>query len=440
MSKIPAKIKFTNKPEDEMIIAAYVEPLMYERYEEWGADVTVDEAFDDLKASGCNTLIQTESALNKEDDSVTINLFEQTDKRKLNLLFKDYNVVTKNNRVVERTVKDAEKYFKTAYSKFEKYSSFAGLHFIDEPGYKDWVKFAPIEKAFKNVYPDKTFYLNLLQVYAPHWAFPNGPVYLPGTEGWLPDDPDYIKYYESYMSEMSPEMFSYDHYPITKAFPHVEDNYFLQLHLSKKYAEQANIPLFAFIQVGKLGHEFGRTPSDEELRWQVNCAIAYNTKHIGWFTYWTFLVGYPHWRNMMVSEHGNKTKQWYRVQKINEELLFQDEYFLNAGFVGYIQTGKMPSTEKPVECDRLKTFGKLKSLSGGNLFIGCFEYVKDGKTYNMYYVVNNSILEDANEVLSFKKSIKYTKIHRKIKTTAKGNSVEINLTPGDACIIIEDLK
>lgn len=434
MKKIPPKIAFPNKPAEDMVIGAYVEPLLFGKYVKWGLDVTEDEAYDDLKASGCNTIFQTESKLHEYGKQLNMNMFRKTSERGLTFLQRDGLLINNDNRPVIRTYEEAKEYFKY-YEELEKFSSFAGIHYVDEPGYKDWKAFAAVQKAFKEKYPDKFFYINLLQVYAPAWALSNGPVYKPDSPEWINWDPDYIKYYETCMEEVKPEVFSYDHYPLRDAFPYVEDDYFLQLHLSYKYAEQANVPLFAFIQAGSWGDRT-RVPNEAELRWQINCAIAYNTKHLAYFTYW---VPTEHHRGMFIDTHGNRTRIYFICQKINKELLFQDEYFLNAGFSGYMQFGDMPGREMPVEEDRIKTFASFKEVTGGNLFIGCFEYLRDGKYYNMYYVVNNDLVNEVHETFRFTKNLDYTLVYRDSKTVSSGSEIALDLTPGDACIIIEEL-
>ena len=437
MKKVPPKFTFRNKPADEMILAAYVEPLCYgENIQNF--DVTPDEAYDDVKRANLNTIIATEKNCYIQDPHPH-EILSHASKRRMNVFIKDLGITNGRNELVQRTEEGHYEYFRDAYKPLEeKYSAFAGLHFIDEPGYKYWEEYAPIQRAFKKALPNKVFFLNLLQTYAPHWAFPNGPFYTPEAEDWLPDDPDIDKYYSSYMDIVKPELFSYDHYPIKNAFPEVEPDYFRQLHLSYKYAEQANIPIFAFIQVGAWGDR-ARIPSEDELRYQVNCALAYNTKHLGYFTYQGFNA-YP-WDHVgMTSRHGNPTKHYYKIQKINKELLFIDEYILNAAFVGYIQTGVTPSGEVPIEQDRIKKFGLLKSLPDANLFVGCFDYYRDDKRYNMYYIVNNDLVNEVHANMTFKKSINYTMLHRTNKFVAKSEQVALDLTPGDACIVIEELK
>ncbi len=68
-----------------------------------------------------------------------------------------------------------------------------------------------------------------------------------------------------------------------------------------------------------------------------------------------------------------------------------------------------------------------KTLSIGNLFIGCFDYHQDGNVYNMYIVVNNSICEKAKETLTFRKSMAFTKIHRDKKEVIGGNTHNISI-------------
>ena len=434
-AKLLPKLKFPNKPEEEMLIGAYVEPLIYGRYiKDHSVKVTIDQAYDDLRDCNFNTLLQTESALNREDNQITLDMFEHLHKRGLNFLFRDKEVVGLKNLVTDKSEEELIEYFEKEYKPLaEKYSSFAGIHYIDEAGYKDWKRAREIKRAFKKVFPDKLFFMNLLQVYAPTWAFPNGPIYMPDADWWLPNDPDYIKYYESYMAEAEPEMFSYDYYPMRYEFPYMLEQYFLQLHLSQKYSAQANIPLVCFIQNGTWDTGT-RVPNDDELRWQVNTALAYNTKGICYYTYW---VPTPYNKRMCIHEYGYKTPNYYLVQQINKELKFQDEYILNAAFNGYIQVGKMPNNEVPVQADRLQTFGSLKEISGGNMFIGCFDYHKDGKVYNMYIAVNNSISEKLKEKVTFSKSMAFTVIHRDSKKVIGGNEIELDLTPGDAYIIIE---
>lgn len=430
------KIVFPNKPEEEMLIGAYVEPLIYGRYiKDHDVKVDANTAFDDLKNANFNTLLQTESQLNREDNEVTLTMFRELHKRKMSFLFRDNNVVGDKNMVTQIPDEELKEYFEKAYKSLTEYSSFAGIHYIDEPGWKDWKRAREIKRVFKSVFPDKLFFTNLLQVYAPDWAFPNGPIYMPNEWWWKKPENDCVKYYESYLNEAEPEVFSYDYYPLRYEFPYLLDQYFLQLHLSYKYSKKANLPLICFVQNG-IWDTSGRVPNEGELRWQVNTALAYNTKGICYFTYW---CAAPVYKKMCIHESGEKTTNYYLVQQINKELLFLDEYILNADFKGYMLFGKTPNNETPVKEDEITSFGNIKGVSGGDLFIGCFDYYKEDKRYNMYIVVNNSISERLNETLYFNEEMSYTVLHRDSKEKRFGDKMELNLPQGDAYIIIENL-
>ena len=435
-AKIPPIIHLKNKPDDEMLIGAYVEPLLYERFlNERTVQVDYEQAYDDLKACGFNTLLQTESALNREGNQVTLDIFEALSKRGMNFLFRDKEVVGINNLVTDKTEEELIAYFKKEYLPLdEKYSAFAGIHYIDEAGWKDWKRMREIHRAFKTVFPDKLFYVNVLPIYSPAWAFPNGPIYMPEADWWAPADNDYIRYYDSYMAETKPDLFSYDFYPCSKEYPNLLDGYFEQLHLSYKYSAEANIPLVCFIQNGSWD-AFSRDTTDAEMRWLINTALAYNTKGICYFTYWSYIEENT---GMCIDLQGNKTHKYELVQQYNKELKFFGKYILNSAFRGYVMTGVTPNGETPNAAERLTSFGSIVNPSEGNLFIGCFDYHENGKIKNMYIVVNNSTTQAVDEKIIFDKPHTFTRIHRDRAEEITTDSMEIKLSAGDAYILVEE--
>ena len=430
------QIIFKNKPRDEMIIGAYVEPLMYGKHQNsHDYKVSYEGAYDDIKACNINTVVQTCSLLNFEPNEITFDMLEKTSKRGLNFLMRDQNIILDKDEITSLSEDELVEYFNKTYKPLEeKYSSFVGLHFIDEPGYAMWPKIKNVQKAFRRACPDLLCYINLLQVYAPDWALSNGPIYLPDSPRWVAPDPDYVKYFESFINETEPDIFCYDYYPMRYEFPNMLGQYFEQLHLSYKNSKKANLPLACFVQT--CTWDTGtRIPNEAEIRWQVNTALAYNTKAIFYYVYWTF----PGHEGAPVALDGTKNRNYYRLQQINKELLFQDEYILNAEFKGYLQVGKMPNNEVPSLEDRLDSFASIKDLPDGNLFIGCFNYYKDDKVYDMYIIVNNDVSKGLSGRIQLDKVIKYTQIHKDQSVAINGDFIDLNLDAGDAYIIIENL-
>ena len=427
----PKKFEFKNLAKDEMVIGGYVEPRMYGPDKNNSMDVTIDEAFDDMKMSGINTLLNTYYFLNLDDDNIIIDIIERLEKRGMNLLVKDHDNIT------DRSYEEAKAYFKRNYEKLEKYKAFAGLHVIDEAGYVDWEKFGRLKKAFKDVYPDKLYYINLLQVYAPAWAIPNGAVYDYQKGGGLPDDSDIEKYYQLYLDIAKPEVFSYDFYPCKGEFPEILDGYFYQLHLAYKYSKQAQIPVFCFIQCCTFG-EGTRRLTYSEIMWQINMALAYNTKGLAYFCYW-IPENLPHWRQAFIDWFGNKTPTYNLCKMANEFIKFVDEFVLNADMQGYMYCGLMPNGEKPVREDMLDKFGNLKSFEGGNLFIGCFDYyLNDYDKTNMYYIVNNDIVNKINARLTFNGKVKLKLVKDMKIEIVQTEHISFNIEAGCAVIVIEE--
>lgn len=417
--------KFPNLAYGEMPILGYVEPQMYRDDANKGFDVSVGEAFDDLQASGINTLLDVNYFMNEGDDETVAKIMDECALRHMNFLFKD------RLAIVDRTPEEAAAYFKKTYERFAHNPAFAGLHVIDEPGYVDWEKFGRLKEGFKKAWPDKLFYINLLQVYAPHWAFSNGAVYDFEKGGGLPDDPDYHKYYQSYIDVAKPEIFSYDHYPCEGEFPALRGDYFEQLSLAHNYAKKGGVPIFSFVQVCTFGNQ-SRLVSEGELKWQVNTALAYGSKGIAYFCYWN-PFDLPHWRQAMIDVKGNKSVQYYRIQRINTYIRAVDEYLMNSDFVGYMNFGETPNGEKLQECDRIEKFGKLAYAEGGNFFVGCFERETGEK---VYYVVNNSITSSASLQLHFNERVEATLVCRDLSFKLKNDTFKLELGVGDAVLVV----
>ena len=68
-----------------------------------------------------------------------------------------------------------------------------------------------------------------------------------------------------------------------------------------------------------------------------------------------------------------------------------------------------------------------------------FKFLRE-KIETDYYEQFNDIVNEVHANMTFKKSINYTLLHRTNKFVAKSEQVALDLTPGDACIVIEELK
>lgn len=308
----------------------FVEPLLYGQYERNDFAVTEEQAFRQVKDSGVDILVGAQYSLPNDFDSI-VKILEACERANLLYLVRD------NRSFADKTQAEAVKYFQSTYQPFLKYSSFAGINPVDEPGYEAWDKVRKFRRAFNEVYPDKLYFVNLLQNYAPKWALPAGAA----KKELFFDDGDYDFYCKSYVKQADPKNFCYDFYPFRGKYPSVMMEYFEQLETVLKYAKSVDIPVWCFIQTCGFPEMAGwaRVPTSEELLWQVNTSLCYGTKGLAYFCY---QIPYDdeNWVGAFVDIRGEKTRIFDDCKQINDYLLRFEKYFLNAEISKIIRDGK----------------------------------------------------------------------------------------------------
>ncbi len=139
---------------------------------------------------------------------------------------------------------------------------------------------------------------------------------------------DYRSYVVSYIETVEPKLFSYDFYALREGITWY-DWWYSDLSIVREETRKAGIPFVVFIQ--SEGIENGlRVPNRAEVLWQINTALAYGARGVGWFCYWTpepdqgfsneeedkpFLVE-PHY-NAMIDKEGIRTELYDYVKEAN---------------------------------------------------------------------------------------------------------------------------
>ena len=308
----------------------FVEPLLYGKYVRSDFAVTEDEAFRQIKESGIDMIVGAQYCLEK-DREIVFKILEACERADVLYLVRD------NASFQDKTQAEAARYFKETYAPFLKYSSFAGINPVDEPGYEAWDKIRKFRRAFNEVYPDKLYFVNLLQNYAPAWALPAGA----GRKELFFDDPDYDFYCKSYVKQADPKIFCYDFYPFRGEYPAVKTGYFQQLETVLKHAKTKDVPIWCFIQTSGFPEMAGwaRVPTFEELLWQVNTSLCYGTKGLAYFCY---QIPYDdeNWKGAFVDIRGAKTRIYGDCKRLNEYIERLEKYFLNADVCKIVRDGK----------------------------------------------------------------------------------------------------
>ncbi len=155
-------------------------------------------------------------------------------------------------------------------SDYRDHPAFAGYVVRDEPPAGLFPSLANITHLFREMDPAHEPLINLFPSYAS-----------PGQLG----SPDYRTHVRDYIEIVRPRLFSYDNYALREPLTWY-DYWFHDLELVREETRKAGIPFWVFIQSEGIGSHM-RVPTRAEVLWQVNTAVAYGARGLGWFTYWT---------------------------------------------------------------------------------------------------------------------------------------------------------
>lgn len=187
-----------------------------------------------------------------------------------------------------------------------------GVLAVDEPGHESFKDIRAARDRFKEAYPDKMFYVNLLPMYATDAQIRHGAFRLDGDPVSTEAYRDYLR---RYVNIVGPDVVSYDFYPFEGSFPGVREDYFTQLDLMSRLDK----PLWCFIQTVKF-NEKTRVPTLEDIRFQVNTSLAYGHTGIQYFTYFLPLPGEREsFSGAMIDHQGKKTDVYESVKTVNDE-------------------------------------------------------------------------------------------------------------------------
>lgn len=169
---------------------------------------------------------------------------------------------------------DAAVCIRAVLNTYKGFSSFAGLHLVDEPAANRFGTLASLVNIVRQAAPAALPYLNLRRIGQPYGAW--------GQPGM--DTATYIRYVQEAVDTIGPPLLCYDRYPLN-ADGTDDPDYFQNWAVIRAAGLKANLPTWIYIQSIKYGGH--RLPTAAELAWQVNISLAYGAKGIQYFTYWT---------------------------------------------------------------------------------------------------------------------------------------------------------
>ncbi len=191
------------------------------------------------------------------------------------------------------------KEFQAAVEALGSHPAVFGFHVGDEPGVAEFEDACRAIRIQKELAPRLRPFCNLLPWY-------DGVATRVGYENWG-------KYLDDYVAKSGVDFLCYDCY--AQMNPGVEgwDMYFANLRQFEAAARRHAIPFWTTLL--SVGHFRYRCPSEDDLRWQVNTALAHGAKGLLWFF---FYLRAPHdnYRLSPIDEHGQRTGTYQSLSRI----------------------------------------------------------------------------------------------------------------------------
>lgn len=299
----------------------------------------------------------------------------------------------------------------TTVNRFKNHPANGGYFIRDEPTAHAIKQYKPLVNLIESLDSEKFCYINL---------FSNQ--YTSEFLGAI----DYRDYISRYLDEIPLKLLSFDHYPIINSL-NLTPNWYDNLEIVRDVAVKYNVPFWSFaLSTAHTGYPI---PDLNHLRLQVYSNLAYGSKAIQYFTYWTLKTRIWDFHTGPIDQNGVKTIVYYHIKKMNEEIqnlsyIFLSSYVTKVSHYGDIPYGTTQFSKPPF-------YIKSMNISGGNALISEMENEE-----NLFLIVQNTNLNKEIEVdVKTDNDTKLILKNGKIIPTTLINQ-KFKLTPGDITIFM----
>lgn len=417
------KPDYAAKAKDNVLrVGAWVSPPSGNWNSSGNPDFITKENYQDIADAGINSMYALYEISNRPAITRAVQYAEEVG---IKYLARDYAVMVDP---VKLEYDQGDMHALT--SSYDGGSAFNGFLVTDEPGANDFERLGRLKKYYEKEYPGKEFYVNLFPSYAS----------LSQTQ-----TDSYGEYLDRYISEVNPDFVSYDHYALSLdgyGTYHITEDVLWNLEMVSKRCQKAGIPMYTFVSTMKYDMS-SRDPIENEVRWQVYTQLAYGSRSIQYFCYWTPIESDFNAYEAVITRDGKKTPRYEYLKNVNHELQGLDEALLEFDWVDTMPVkGTAHHTSE-------KQFGMLenpltKSEGLGNIeasedtLIGVFKS-KDGR--DGYMITNFSEPREGNDdkvsltFLGASKALVYVNGTPEVADLNNG-TLEISIVPGDGVFAI----
>ena len=252
-------------------------------------------------------------------------------------------------------------------SKVDSHPAVIGYHLIDEPDRSLIPYVAKWVRAFQECSPKGIAFVNLF------------PYFERGNKGITYED-----YLTSFTRLAQPRALSYDNYTLIDNGT-IRDTFFMNFEMMRKVSQKAGVP---FWFIGLANAHFNYTePRYSTFEFQMNTALAYGARGMGWFTYLARDRG--NYRFSSIDFDGRKTPTWDMLRAANRQIHNLAPVYLKLKSVNVFH-----HPDVPMGCRGIDSSLYLKEIKGrGPFLVGEFEH-PNGKRY--FLIVNRNLAKSTS--------------------------------------------
>lgn len=320
-------------------------------------------------------------------------------------------------------------------NEYQNYPAFCGVYVVDEPGTSYFLS----ELTTQRNLPDYVPVFNNLKELNVVGAGNLNPV-------WHEYDYEaYNRYVEEYITTCNPPYVSFDHY-VWDA-DRTQAGFLYNIDVIRHYCLKYNVPFWSYVQAGGQWNDSAAKfdsvdyfPSEGQLHWSVNTALACGAKGIEYF-----MAIQPHYfayadstefdvqRNGLLSCWGTKTQWWYYAKNANAQVAAVDDVLMNSASKGVLVSGKV-ATADTERCKFVLDGGSFREVESveGNAMVGCFNY--QGKT--ALYVVNYETEYAQKVTLNLYDSYNVKLVQKAEETRLNAKNLVLDMQPGEGVLVV----
>lgn len=277
--------------------------------------------------------------------------------------------------------------FRVSMREFGHHPATYGFFVGDEPS---------TEKQFR----DCKCALRIQKEEAPHLVgFLNFLPYWPGMEKDIFGGKEFSVWAKEFTQDSDCQMMSYDCY--TQLNPEEEgvDRYFLNLNKFMKASKSAGIPLWTTLL--SVGHFRYRVPTEDDLRWQFNTAVASGCKGIHWFFFYG--QNFRNYRGAPISPYGEKTIAYDWMKLLHRT--FHDNHASLMSALTHKETYHTHKAYGEYELFHENAHAYIKTMESQHNVPGIISFFEDENGKEYIAIVNNSPFESDLFTLSISKQV-----------------------------------